>query len=461
METFELIKKYTQSLISVMNLRSMILILIPILTIIYFSFSLPISYDEAWTYINFTNKGILYSITRYPLPNNHIFHSVVTNIFHLFFPFYPKLNLRLPVIIVSFISMLVSLHFFKKFYNEKIALLVTGIFTMLPMSIYYEFMSRGYAYVMLFFILSINYSYNIIKNGNKNKDWIAFSIFSVLGFYTMPSYLYIFLIINSIILINCTKSIFIKQCKSISLIGLLVILIYFPVIYISGLNSLINNKFVKPIDRSTVLSHLPYFIKYSLEDILGYKLSVLFFFLLFPIFSFIRNKDFFHFKILLIFLVLPSCLLLIHSVIPPSRTFNYYAFIFTMFFFISINKYLNSIKVKHIVAIVLLIQITSLYNFNSKIFKIEEYAIETKNIITKIESENKIYSINSDLFKAYLSYYFNQDKIKVYKINKYNLSPINIDTIHHSDFIIIDKIYDKTKNKKPIIVTSYYNIYNN
>ena len=57
------------------NLLVILLIFFIVLIIrLFYLTSLPISYDEGWTYINFTEKGALSSISYYPAPNNHIFY---------------------------------------------------------------------------------------------------------------------------------------------------------------------------------------------------------------------------------------------------------------------------------------------------------------------------------------------------------------------------------------------------
>ncbi len=43
---------------------------------LYWGVVQPISYDEAWTYLNFTKNGWLTSLSWYPAPNNHLFYSL-------------------------------------------------------------------------------------------------------------------------------------------------------------------------------------------------------------------------------------------------------------------------------------------------------------------------------------------------------------------------------------------------
>jgi len=77
-----------------------LILLIAIIYRLYYAISFPVSYDEAWTYINFTEKGLLSSISFYPSPNNHVLHSVLTNLSY-YLPFTQTVNLRLPSIIIS------------------------------------------------------------------------------------------------------------------------------------------------------------------------------------------------------------------------------------------------------------------------------------------------------------------------------------------------------------------------
>src|SRR5262249_30214712 len=41
--------------------------------------TLPVTYDEAWTFMNFTMRPAFASVTYYPAPNNHVLFSVLSN----------------------------------------------------------------------------------------------------------------------------------------------------------------------------------------------------------------------------------------------------------------------------------------------------------------------------------------------------------------------------------------------
>ena len=51
---------------------------------IYYFFTQPITNDEAFTFLNYVKSGFLAAVSYYNLTNNHIFHSVLCNVFDAF-----------------------------------------------------------------------------------------------------------------------------------------------------------------------------------------------------------------------------------------------------------------------------------------------------------------------------------------------------------------------------------------
>lgn len=439
------------------------IILLPLLATIYFAIKLPINCDEAWTYLNFSSKSFIIPLIHYPLPNNHILHSIITNISNSIFPDFPLLSLRLPSIFISVIIYSVVFYSIKKHYSHRIAIVSVGILSVLFMDIYYSYMSRGYSLILLFFLISFHFALNLIKYSDNIRDWVWFTIFSILGFYTMPSYLYAFVILNIVILsTNFTKITITKQIKYTLITIISVLLLYMPIVIISGLESLINNRFVTPISRNVVLYRLPEFLLKGISEIFGINSLLLICFVIITLFLLVRYKNWFHIKLFLLFLILPSILLLAHSVIPFYRTFNYYGFILILFFSISIKFLLDEIAIKYIVIIVIFLQIFFINNFNNIIFTYEKNSIRAKNINQKIIGyENCSYLLNSVPFSTFLFYYLKTGNILNYKIDYKPEINMNTDTITKYNYIIIDKSLDKTVKNKPIYTNESYNVYKN
>jgi hypothetical protein len=455
----DFVHSFHDLLINQFNGVNKYILLFPVITYIYFVFTLPISYDEAWTFLNFTERGVISSLAYYPAPNNHILHSLLTNLSYVVFSFNPLLCLRLPTVIVSILIIMSSLLFFKKHYNPKIGILVSGIFPLLFMSLYYGYMSRGYNLVILFFILPLNFVFNIIKKQNQERDWFWFILFSILGFFTMPSYLYVFIILNSILLVNYKKDFFFKHIKSSIAVSIIVVFLYLPVIVVNGLSSLISNTYVKPITRSVVFEELPLFFKNTLVDLFGLGFYSPLIIILLSILFFIKSKNWWHLKLMTIFIALPPILLLMHSVIPFSRTFNYYAFILLFLLFISVADYISKLNIKYILGLVLIIQLLFIYNFNQKIYEHEKYAINSKLITSKIIGNNKSYFVSSGLFETYLLYELKTNHFNNYQLKYLPAIDVNTDTIINVNYSIIDLKADQTEKKAPIYSTKFHNLY--
>ena len=435
-------------------------LLLPTLAIVYYAINLPISYDEAWTYLNFSSKNFIISLTYYPAPNNHILHSILTNITNFIFPTSPLFSLRLPTIIVSLMLYLIGMYSIKKHYNQNVSIASVGIFSVLFMGIYYGYMSRGYALILLFFIASFHFALNIIKNPSNVRDWVWLTIFSILGFFTMPSYLYAFATLNVVLLFSTLKkSVFIKQVKYSVITFIATTILYLPTIIVSGLNSLTNNKFVAPKLREVVFSKLPEFLFQTLEDLAGVNAIFLLSIIIISLLLLLRNKDWFHTKLFTLFLIMPPLLLLTHSVIPFSRTFNYYGFIIVLLFCISNHNFLEKIKIKALIFIIICLQILLIYNFNNIIYNYEKYTIAAKEINSNIISDNKSYLVNSALFDAYLIYSLKTENITNYTVDYIPALNMSADTISNYNYIIIDKNLDETKKKKQIYSNEYFNIY--
>ncbi len=461
---FYYLQDLSSSLVKCLNVLSykqhLVILLLPLLTIVYYAVNLPISYDEAWTYLNFSSRNFIVSLTYYPAPNNHILHSLLTNLTTLIFPNFQLFSLRVLTVVISLMTFIIGIYSIKKHYNQNVSIALVGIFSVLFMSIYYGYMSRGYALILFFFIASFHFLLNLIKNPNNVRDWVWFTIFSILGFFTMPSYLYAFVTLNVVLLFfNFKKSVFINQVKYSVITIIATTILYLPIIIVSGLDSLSNNKFVAPKSREVVFIKLPEFLLLTLENIAGVNAIFLLSIIIISLLLLLRNKDWFHTKLFALFLIMPPFLLITHSVIPFSRTFNYYSFIIVLLFCISIHSFLEKIKTNTLIFILICLQILFIFNFNNKIYNYEKYSIVAKEINSNIISENKSYLVNSVLFDTYLFYSLKTENITNYTVDYIPALNMSADTIYKYNYIIIDKNLDDTKKKKQIHSNEYFNIY--
>lgn len=435
-----------------------IIVFIPLATCIYCAFVIPVSYDEAYTYLSFTTKTPLTSALYYPLPNNHILHSIITNFTH-YIPFLSDLVcLRISNIFITFLMWMICFSFWKKFYSEKFSLILTGISSMLFMSVYYSYMSRGYELVSLFFVVSLYCTYQIIQHSSEKRYWIIFSISSILGFYTMPSYLYPFLTLHACLLLGRSPLIRSQKSSFFSTIAIVAV-IYTPIILVNGLKAIVGNVYVQPIPRLVLIEKLPSFFSETLQTIFGIPWLFIAPLMAISLLYVVYKKDSFHIKTISIFIAAPFLLLGVHSVIPFPRTFYYYSVIVAFLCLYPAYSFIQRFSTKTILLCVIVAQVLLFVNFTNVITEYENYSISSHHIITQIIGA-KNYFINSEQFDIFLRFELQTSGYKSVVPNVV-FPPVKMssDTMTSYDYVVIDKKYDMTQNRKPTYTNRLSNIY--
>ena len=227
----------------------------------YWMLALPITHDEASTYVNFSGRGLLYAMGYYTAPNNHILNSVLS-FFTCKIPVKDTLALRIPSFLAG-MSAVAALWFFLRRYSASplLSLCIWGIYSSMFFLTDYGVMARGYSFVLLFFILAYSSVLSLCKNDtNEFKfQWLlVFTMASIAGFYAIPTYLYAHSALCLIYGVYNYKNI--KSLVVFARVNLLIIavvmLLYLPVVMISGLDSLIHNRYVERVSSQYVLENL-------------------------------------------------------------------------------------------------------------------------------------------------------------------------------------------------------------
>ncbi len=440
----------------IINDKAWLLFLIPGIFSIYLAISFPVTYDEAYTYLNYSSRGFVSSIGYYITPNNHILNSLLAY-FMLFVPIKNELLLiRIPSVFFNLIILFFSYTLMNEYFNKRFALVYVSILSILFYSVYYSYQCRGYCLLDFCFLIMM-YSIFKILNENKIFYWWIFIISSILGFYVMPSFLYPFLT-SIFIIILFLKKISIRLIFSTLIIVTIVGILYTPIILINGLNALVNNRFVQPIERVEVLKKLPLFLITALKEITGVHFYIVLGIIILGIIIMIKEKLKPALIISIVFLLSPIILLISHSVIPFSRTFVYYVFIFAFFGTFLVDKLIKNFNLNILFLICISIQFFSLINFQFINNQIESYSIQADKDIFKI-IEGKKYLVNNWTFDPFLLFYLKTEK-KKFNIDYIPEMPLNVDTFNKKfDYIIIDTKFDRTLLKKPYINYSRYHIY--
>lgn len=434
------------------------LLLLPVAASVYYALSLPVNYDEAWTYLNFTSKSPIVSLAYYPVPNNHILHSLITNLTR----YLPGLSvltaLRISSIFVNIGIWMLAWRMMRSRYNDAVALAFVGISSVVFMTVYYSCMSRGYALVNLFFTGAWYASYLILQEGGRLRHWAMWAVCSIGGFFTMPSFLYPVIALN-VWMFWQQPGAWRRQLYSNLVTAAIVALLYLPAALFSGVKALAANPFVQPISRQEVLMRLPEFFAGALEDVFGMPLYVPAGLMLGSLLSLALRRDHFHTKMGLVFALAPWLLLMMHSVIPFSRTFAWYALVIPMMALIPWAGQLQRISTRILLGVLLLIQGLFLWNFHQKIGDFEQYNTTYHKINQQIAGPYSYY-FNTRTFDTNLLFELRIRGVEPMKQQR-NFPPLHMsaDSIQGFDYIIIDKPFDLTKSKKPAFSDPHVNIY--
>ena len=147
----------------------------------------PLTYDEMYIWEEFVSKGILVSISYYPIHGNHIFQTLLVKFFSFLEPVWA---LRLPSILASsLLDFFIFIYVYSKSNDFKKSILSVILFGLLYVNWLHSFLGRGYSIGLLFsFLILIIYEKNITK-----KFFWELVILQTLFLYTLPSAIFFLL----------------------------------------------------------------------------------------------------------------------------------------------------------------------------------------------------------------------------------------------------------------------------
>ncbi|NOZ68089.1 MAG: hypothetical protein GXP46_02275 [Deferribacteres bacterium] len=233
-----------------MHLCAFFIILAGAIAVRVAALSRPMHTDEAYTFNVYVSKPLYIGLTYYSAPNNHLFHTFLSHISYVLFGNHPW-AIRLPALVAGILVVPASYVFIRIFYNRDAALLTAAVVAASSMLIRYSAAARGYSIICLIF-LSLLALAAYLRQGGNTGAWLLFAVLSATGFYTIPIMLYPF----GIVVIWLFLSIMSAQkgagrrssLKTLSVYTavtlLLTLILYAPVLAVSGIKPLVANPWV-------------------------------------------------------------------------------------------------------------------------------------------------------------------------------------------------------------------------
>ncbi|EAY23964.1 hypothetical protein [Microscilla marina] len=284
---------------------------------LYYATVFTLQYDEAFTYIHLVHKGVLVAAIYYPGPNNHVFFSEIAALLHLFLP--TLVALRLPSIIASLAVWYLAWQWLHRYTRFEWAWLLATLGTFLPLVSVYSVMGRGYSMQLLFILLAFRVG---LAANYRAQQRLVFIVSSVLGFYTIPVFLYPFatlLVCQSMKLWRQDKKLLKRWAIDLCIVAGLTCLLYSPIVLANGAAALVGNGWVKPLSLATWGQQFPAYLAAWGNALFGNPwgqwlglvcgLGVLL------IFIFRRKAG----KFALFCVVIPLLMIALQRVLPPQR----------------------------------------------------------------------------------------------------------------------------------------------
>ena len=437
------------------------LLVIPFIASGYYAITMPVTYDEAWTYLYFTSNSPLASLSFYPVSNNHVLFSLVSNLTY-YLPFIPDLiAFRLSSVVFSILTWILLLYITRKWFGEKSGWLMTGLASMLFMSVYYSYMARGYALFVLFFLLMGYATYRILENPEEKNYWRLYKMSGILGCLTLPTFIMPVLTFGLLLLLRpaIPKATWIR---SHLIIAFCTAFLYLPIIIVNGFNAILNKQARPPLPFDHFLSDLMDFLVNFLPEITGWPFVFILLLLAITVILLIMQRKGKVLRLAGLFLLVPIILMFVQSVTIFPRNLVYFGMLFTVFILLPYGNSFNNFHRSTVLKAALFFQLACWINFHNQIRKYEALNISFHEVAVKIAEPGKRYYFNADLFDTNFAFemktrgYEMKEAVNFYPTIK---SEINADTMSGYDYIITDKDVDRTILRKPSISTQRMNVY--
>ncbi len=214
----------------------------------------PMGHDETYTFMTFASRGFWISISDYHLPNNHVFHTILVNLAYQLLGDSPA-AIRLPAFLAGILIIPATYVLGRIFYDLNIGLLGASIVASLPILIGYSTVARGYTIITLFSLLIIIIA-AYVKDHKNLLAWVLLVFFSGLGLYTNPTMIYpIGMAFTWLLLSKFVQDVsegyganfFLYLASSALGIIIFALILYIPIIFNSGIQSIIGNDVIESL----------------------------------------------------------------------------------------------------------------------------------------------------------------------------------------------------------------------
>ncbi len=232
-------------------------------TVRSFFLAQPMRYGEAYTFLNFVNVGLL-SHFYYPLPNNHVLHTLLVRVSVGLLGSHP-VAIRLPAFLAGVSAIPLTFCLSRSLSgDDRSGYVAAGLVAVFPYLIFFDTMARGYSIAVVLTLCLVALGMRVIEYPSIRVCSLM-SVVIALGMLDMPSFAFPaagVLCWTSIVLLHRGRRpawVLFNMLIPCSLMAFLLIgAFYTPVVIASnGIDSLFHNQYVISLSWQEFLTRLP------------------------------------------------------------------------------------------------------------------------------------------------------------------------------------------------------------
>ncbi|MGC9455304.1 MAG: hypothetical protein ACP5HU_10635 [Phycisphaerae bacterium] len=224
----------------------------------------PMRYDESFTVLRYAFQPAPSDWLDYSTPNNHVLHTLMVRGVVEFGGVTPP-AVRIPAFLAG-VALIPAAAWAAQRLSGKppTAVAAAALVGASSLLVEYSANARGYSLVCLLTVLLIPAAVGALRRPERYRPWVAMSVLSALGAFTIPIMVYPVAIVAFAMGVQALLTggerrgmVFRRLGVTLAAAAGLTVVLYLPVFAVSGVESVLANRFVTPRPRAEVLAELP------------------------------------------------------------------------------------------------------------------------------------------------------------------------------------------------------------
>ncbi|HEX8426758.1 hypothetical protein [Hymenobacter sp.] len=229
--------------------------------------------DEVASYDYFVRQGPLGISSFYPIPNNHLLFNFVCWPLSLLSN-NVRVVMRIPTFAAAAVGTILGYLLLVRSGGFWAATMATGLFGLSPLGLYYSVAGRGYFLQITLLLFAFAATVALLQLPTYRRlAWLLFVVASILGFYTIPTFVYPFVSLGLGLLLGLAWQRRWSELGQLvlagSIVGAVSTLLYSPVMCVSGFTQLVGNHYVAKMDATVFWRDYNKYLRYLADMLAG------------------------------------------------------------------------------------------------------------------------------------------------------------------------------------------------